>query len=638
MRDMMKLKPLAGRVWVAVLVALGSASAQAADGTWIRPAGISQLWLANTNWSGGVFPGETNNAASLNTDIATITNVVPSPEIQIDFSAAGANGQLALGAIILDRISSATTAKVRPVVNGGNLTLNGASVSGIPNTILGSRGTGNNDEFLIGDASASAKFATLCLGSLTNVIQMGERKRISVAAVISERHPGSGIVLTSDSGEPLITPGGFSGGMPNTFTGPVRIEKGAKWDTGGGLVSSSGGPPALGLSTSDAANLILDNGVLTGRGGIEIDRLFTLGPGGGRLEAAPGVTSTALFAFTNTGAIGFEGVGPRTLTLARDDPTAIVTRFGLFVPSIGDAPGGGKTSLVRTNTCIWTLTGANTYSGPTISAADGGITLKGNGSFANSPTIIILAGGGLNVAGVTGGANHDGVRFALASGQTLTGNGSVSGAMSVRGGATVAPGLGVGNMTTSYLIFTAPNAVLAEEIDLGVVASADLLQVVNGGLDLGGATLSISLLNAPAAPTSVQTFLLIQNSGSSVITNQFGSVNLSGPNASGYQATVDYAFTGTDSLGRVGNGNDLAITLAPATVPTSFSLSISATNGIATLTWPSVSNQTYWVQYKSALTNASWDDLPGEVVAAGTSASKTDTIGTETRFYRVRIQ
>jgi hypothetical protein len=31
----------------------------------------------------------------------------------------------------------------------------------------------------------------------------------------------------------------------------------------------------------------------------------------------------------------------------------------------------------------------------------------------------------------------------------------------------------------------------------------------------------------------------------------------------GYTATVNYAFSGTDSVGRVGDGNDVAITVVP---------------------------------------------------------------------------
>ncbi|HXA10429.1 MAG TPA: PEP-CTERM sorting domain-containing protein, partial [Chthoniobacterales bacterium] len=38
----------------------------------------------------------------------------------------------------------------------------------------------------------------------------------------------------------------------------------------------------------------------------------------------------------------------------------------------------------------------------------------------------------------------------------------------------------------------------------------------------------------------------------------------------GYSATVNYAFSGTDSLGRTGDGNDLALQLVPE--PQSFAL------------------------------------------------------------------
>lgn len=65
--------------------------------------------------------------------------------------------------------------------------------------------------------------------------------------------------------------------------------------------------------------------------------------------------------------------------------------------------------------------------------------------------------------------------------------------------------------------------------------------------------------------------------------------------------------------------------------------SIRVTNGVATLTWPAISNQTYRVQSKSSLTNANWTDLPGDVVATGTNAAKTDGPGADGRFYRVKV-
>jgi hypothetical protein len=61
------------------------------------------------------------------------------------------------------------------------------------------------------------------------------------------------------------------------------------------------------------------------------------------------------------------------------------------------------------------------------------------------------------------------------------------------------------------------------------------------------------------------------------------------------------------------------------------------TNGVFTLTWPSISNATYRVQSNTSLTRTNWIDLPGDVTATSTNASKTDTPGGAARFYRVMV-
>ena len=63
--------------------------------------------------------------------------------------------------------------------------------------------------------------------------------------------------------------------------------------------------------------------------------------------------------------------------------------------------------------------------------------------------------------------------------------------------------------------------------------------------------------------------------------------------------------------------------------------SLSTTNGTVTLTWTSISNRIYRVQYKNVLTDAGWSDLPGDVTATNGVASKTDPLGTTNRFYRL---
>jgi hypothetical protein len=63
----------------------------------------------------------------------------------------------------------------------------------------------------------------------------------------------------------------------------------------------------------------------------------------------------------------------------------------------------------------------------------------------------------------------------------------------------------------------------------------------------------------------------------------------------------------------------------------------SSVGGVTTITWSAVVGTTYTVQSKS-LIGGTWTDLPGNVTASGTTASKSDATGATTqRFYRVMI-
>jgi len=63
-------------------------------------------------------------------------------------------------------------------------------------------------------------------------------------------------------------------------------------------------------------------------------------------------------------------------------------------------------------------------------------------------------------------------------------------------------------------------------------------------------------------------------------------------------------------------------------------LSITASNGVANLSWSSVPGRNYRVQYKAALTDVNWTDVAGDLIATGISSSKTNTPASA-RFYRV---
>lgn len=65
--------------------------------------------------------------------------------------------------------------------------------------------------------------------------------------------------------------------------------------------------------------------------------------------------------------------------------------------------------------------------------------------------------------------------------------------------------------------------------------------------------------------------------------------------------------------------------------------SIATTNGTVALTWSSISNRVYRVQYKNSLADIGWTDLPGDVTATNGFATKVDALGTTNRFYRLML-
>jgi len=105
----------------------------------------------------------------------------------------------------------------------------------------------------------------------------------------------------------------------------------------------------------------------------------------------------------------------------------------------GLAIGGGTAELRHA---------ANDFTGnTTISAGTLKLITTGTNNVANSPTILVASGATLDVTGVTGPGG-----FVLASGQTLTGAGAVTGALTATGTpgnlATVSPGSSIGTLST----------------------------------------------------------------------------------------------------------------------------------------------------------------------------------------------
>jgi autotransporter-associated beta strand protein len=255
---------------------------------------------------------------------------------------------------------------------------------------------------------------------------------------------------------------------------------------------------------------------------------------------------------------------------------------GAFGGNDGTGTDGGTRKGQGIGTGIF-LAGSATYNvtaGKTVSISDtigggvdaqitGGFTKGGSGTLALSGANSYVGGttvaaGTLLANNTTGSATGTGVIQVNDTG-TLGGTGSVAGAVSVLAGGTLAPGASIGTLNTGTVSLAA-GSLFSAEIDAALSGrNADLLNVT-GGVSLGGSSLSLAVVNYDDIMGGPMTFLLISNDGSDAISGSFASVM---GLAAGYTATLNYAFSGTDALGRVGSGNDVAVTLSysPTNVP-----------------------------------------------------------------------
>ncbi len=274
----------------------------------------------------------------------------------------------------------------------------------------------------------------------------------------------------------FITMDGGGVGFQAAGSFAVGVNRGIYLGEGGGM-----------LGNSDGAGVITIDGPITGPGSLYFPS-FASWPG--RVQGANSTFIISnqdnnfegnIFVETCTITLGNDQVFPATATLFLGDGGALnghlnlngfhQTIAKLVIESTGnsrvrDSIGGGSLSasefdlrrasvaqtttaplagsgfLRKTTSGQINLSGVNTYSGDTL-IEEGVLALTGSGSFDYSPNIYIAADATLSVTGRTDGTLH------LGSAQTLSGSGSLVGALSVNG--TLAPGTSIGELSSGSL-------------------------------------------------------------------------------------------------------------------------------------------------------------------------------------------
>ena len=217
--------------------------------------------------------------------------------------------------------------------------------------------------------------------------------------------------------------------------------------------------------------------------------------------------------------------------------------------------------LTKVGAGTLTLTGISSNTGP-VSVNGGSLLLTGDGSFSNSTVLAVASGATLDVL-----SRNDGTLF-LNNGQTLKGNGTVSGVVSALPGSVVSPGSSVGTLNVSGNV-TLAGTLLMELNRTNTPSNCDHL-TSSGAITYGG-TLSVTNIGPGLAVNN--TFQLFPSGVSG-----FSAVNIATTDANGF------VYTWQNNISTLGSIKVLSVSGGVNTNPTNITFQVSGGN--LTLSWP----------------------------------------------------
>ncbi|MEY4245141.1 MAG: hypothetical protein RLZZ245_2726 [Verrucomicrobiota bacterium] len=317
----------------------------------------------------------------------------------------------------------------------------------------------------------------------------------------------------------------------NTYTGVTRISAGTLQAS---TLANGSSTSSIGASSNAVGNLILSGGRLQYTGAaVSSNRLFSL-----QASSSIDASGSGALNFNNTGAMGFSSsTADKTLTLAGNNTgtNTLAATIGDNLTTVTDGDGDittGVTSLTKSGTGTWVLSGANTYTGGTV-INGGTLRLANTAAVQNSSQLNINNGsnaGTLELATDTTFATFP-----------IIGGGSSAQATIVSDRATAGAGLthqlGAANFGTNTYNFTSGSNVTS---GTGVISLASL-SLSGGG---NGTTLfnpttanlkSVGGVTIPSGGTTKTLNLGGTSSGNSIggtIANGIGTLSLTKSNTS----------------------------------------------------------------------------------------------------------
>ena len=384
--------------------------AQAVDGTWAGATGGT--WHTITNWTPNTsFPGDATAVVAgegLSTDIAIFNAANTSANVGLNMNTMG--GGLSLGAIDMNR----TTAGNLQIGNNsttvnGVLTLNGATVNAVANTLVRVTGTVAAD-LTIANVNTGTTTQTMGvrLGITNGLFTVDTGRTLSISSIISQLNANSGF---TKNGVGTVSLSGA-----NTYNGTVLVTDGVLRISNATALGT--GTSAITVTNADASASNTNEIQITG--GITVARNLILENTVASANARSGIQSTSTIgtnANTWSGSITFKGGSNQTMSAGSSPmilsgalindvttPSSSIFFRGTNTGTVSSTGtiNLGAANLFKTDTGTWILNNTVSAISGTTQVADGILTVGANNALSTTAPLIVGQGSGtsgtLNIA------------------------------------------------------------------------------------------------------------------------------------------------------------------------------------------------------------------------------------------------
>ncbi len=635
---------------------------------------MSSDWFLAENWLGG-FPRQTDDGI-INT-VTPNSTVLTSPDAQANNLVIGQNGP---GILTIQNIGAlATSSGAVGNLSGslGTVTVTGAgaSWSTASNIVVGGLGTGTltiQDDGLMSSGSGSVGQSAGSTGTVT-VTGPGSTWINGTSGGLNIGSFGTGTLTVANGGKVIdIVPGPVANiGNDAGSLGTVTVTgAGSTWSNSSGLNIGNLGTGTLTIADSGVVSAVINGPIVIAANAGSIGTL-NIGAGAGNPAAAPGTLAALSLEFgAGTGTINFNhtsddyvfapaisGNGTvkvlagTTILTANNSYTGSTTitagtlqlgnggTSGSIVGNIVDNgtlafnhsdtvsfPGviSGSGGLTQAGSGTLSLTGANTYTGPTNINA-GTLAIGGRGSIGASSGVNLTAAGSAFDISAGGNQTIGDLSGVAGSAVTLGGNTlTASTANSSTFAGTISGGIGaLTKQGTGTLTLTGANTygggtnlnggtlAVGNNTALGtgtlVMAGGTTLQAAANGLSLGNA---VSLTGADTVDTQANTLTL----GNTI--SGAGALNKIGPGTLSLTGANSYSGGTSLNAGTLAVGNNAALGTGALGMAAGTTLQFAAANLSLANTISMTGDPTFDTMGNSATVN-------GVISGAGATLEKT---------------